>query len=296
MAILLTGREVSVALNQQSKLRSQKLCSMGIQPSLAVIRCGENHDALSYEKSLGSKADECGIKIIKYILPENVKKQELLGLIQAVNADQSIHGCLIFRPLPGGLMELQDEICATLSPEKDVDCCTAASSAGVYLGNNYGFPPCTAEACIHILRHYNIPLAGKHVVVIGRSLVVGRPVSMLLLRENATVTVCHSHTVNMPELCRQADIIISAAGHPGLLTADYVRPGQVVLDVSVSWAANMPNKNGGLGRLVGDAVFDDIEPIVSAISPVPGGVGTVTSSVLISHVISAAERSLQHEQ
>jgi methylenetetrahydrofolate dehydrogenase (NADP+)/methenyltetrahydrofolate cyclohydrolase len=118
---------------------------------------------------------------------------------------------------------------------------------------------------------------------------------MLLLRENATVTVCHSHTENMPELCRQADIIISAAGQPGLITADYVRPGQVVLDVSVSWVANMPNSSGSLGRFVGDTVFDELEPIVSAISPVPGGVGTVTSSVLISHVVSAAERSLQHE-
>jgi methylenetetrahydrofolate dehydrogenase (NADP+)/methenyltetrahydrofolate cyclohydrolase len=293
--MLLSGREVSAALNQQSKLRSQRLCSLGVQPCLAVIHCGESPDALSYEKGLGLKADECGVKLLKYLLPEDTQKQQLFDLIHAVNIDPKIHGCLIFRPLPGELLKLQDELCAAISPEKDVDCCTMASSAGVYLGNNYGFPPCTAEACIHILRHYNIPLSGKHVVVIGRSLVVGRPVSMLLLRENATVTVCHSHTENMPQLCRQADIIICAAGQPGLITADYVRPGQVVLDVSVSWAANMPNKNGGLGRLVGDTVFDELEPIVSAISPVPGGVGTVTSSVLISHVISAAERSLQHE-
>ena len=169
---------------------------------------------------------------------------------------------------------------------------TDLSNAGVFTGKELGFAPCTPQACMEILHHYGIDPKGKRAVVIGRSLVVGKPVAMMLLAENATVTICHTKTVDTPAIARQADILVSSAGVLGSLTKDYVRPGQVLIDVSINWDENKPNAKGGLGAIAGDAVYDEVEPIVTAITPVPGGVGSVTTSVLISHVVEAAKRTL----
>ena len=218
-------------------------------------------------------------------------KEDLLKLIDEINANDAIHGVLMFRPLPKHLKADQNEICNRLDPKKDVDCMTDLSNAGVFEGrSDLGFAPCTPAACMEILDYYGIDCKGKNAVVIGRSLVVGKPAAMMLMGKNATVTVCHTKTVNTAEICRKADILVSAAGVLNSLTKDYVRPGQVVIDVSINWDENKPNARGGLGAIAGDAVYAEVEPIVEAITPVPGGVGSVTTSVLMKHVIEAAER------
>lgn len=292
MARLLLGREVAAAMNENTKARAAALAEKGIRPKLALIRCGEGEDDLSYEKSARRAAETAGVMLEGIHLPASVSRHELYERIRSVNIDRFVHGCLILRPLPGELAAAQGEVCACLAPEKDVDCCTPAANAALFMGQGTGFPPCTAQACMEMLTHYGISCRGKKAVVIGRSLVVGRPLAMLLLAQDATVTICHSRTENMAELCRRADLIISAAGAPGLITGDFVRPGQVLLDVSMNWDATLPNSHGSLGRFVGDAAFEEVEPVVEAISPVPGGVGGVTSAVMMRHVVEAAERSL----
>ena len=198
----------------------------------------------------------------------------------------------MFRPLPKHLKADQNEICNRLDPKKDMDCMTDLSNAGVFEGrSDLGYAPCTPEACMEILDYYGIDCKGKSAVVIGRSLVVGKPAAMMLMGKNATVTVCHTKTVNTAEVARSADILVSAAGVLGSLTKDYVRPGQVVIDVSINWDPNKVNSKGGKGAIAGDAVFEEVEPIVEAITPVPGGVGSVTTSVLMKHVVEAAERA-----
>ena len=292
MAKQLLGKEVTAALNQRLQEQVACLKEKGVCPKLAIIRCGEDPSDLAYEKGAEGRAALIGVEVQKFLLPGDVSKQRLLETIDQVNADDSIHGCLMFRPLPGHLKQDQDEICNHLAAAKDVDCMTDLSNAGVFTGKPLGFAPCTPQACMEILHHYGIDPKGKRAVVIGRSLVVGKPVAMMLLAENATVTICHTKTVDTPAIARQADILISAAGVLGSLTKDYVRPGQVVIDVSINWDENKPNSKGGLGAMSGDAVYEEVEPIVEAITPVPGGVGSVTTSVLISHVVEAARRTL----
>lgn len=292
MAKQLLGKEVTAAMDQRLQERVTALKERGVSPKLAIIRCGEDPSDLSYEKGAESRAARIGVEVQKFLLPGDVNKQCLIETIDQVNADTSIHGCLLFRPLPAHLRQDQDEICNHLAAAKDVDCMTDLSIAGVFTGKDLGFAPCTPQACMEILHHYGIDPKGKRAVVIGRSLVVGKPVAMMLLAENATVTICHTKTVDTPAIARQADILISAAGVLGSLTKDYVRPGQVVIDVSINWDENKPNSKGGLGAMSGDAVYEEVEPIVEAITPVPGGVGSVTTSVLISHVVEAARRTL----
>ena len=287
----LLGKEVTAALDQRLQERVAALKEKGVSPKLAIIRCGEDPSDLSYEKGAESRATRIGVEIQKFLLPCDVSKGRLMETIDQVNADSTIHGCLLFRPLPAHLRQDQDEICNHLAAAKDVDCMTDLSNAGVFTGKDLGFAPCTPQACMEILHHYGIDPKGKRAVVIGRSLVVGKPVAMMLLAENATVTICHTRTVDTPAVARQADILVSSAGVLGSLTKDYVRPGQVVIDVSINWDKDKPNAKGGLGAIAGDAVYDEVEPIVAAITPVPGGVGSVTTSVLIGHVVEAAERA-----
>lgn len=289
MAKLLLAREVTAAMVSRLREQVQSLSQAGVVPSLAIIRCGEKAADLTYERGALKRAEEIGIGISRIVLPENVEKQRLLGEIDRLNRDASVHGVLLFRPLPQHLLPFEEEICNRLTADKDVDAMTNLSYAGVFTGKQLGFAPCTAEACIAILRHYGIDCRGKRAVVIGRSLVVGKPMAMLLMKENATVTVCHTKSVDIAGICRQADIIVTAAGCLGSLTDAFVRPGQVVVDVSMNWDPNKVTKNG-IGGMVGDAVFSQVEPIVEAITPVPGGVGGVTSMVLMSHVVEAAQR------
>ena len=289
MAKLLLGKEVNEALVAALQARTAALKEKGVQPTLGIIRLGENPSDLSYEKGATKRAEEVGVAVKNYILPEDASKEDVLKVIDEVNADDSVHGVLMFRPLPKHLKNDQDEICNRLAPKKDVDSMTHMSNAGVFEGQDLGYAPCTPAACMEILDHYGIDCKGKNAVVIGRSLVVGKPAAMMLMAKNATVTICHTRTVNTAEICRNADIIISAAGVLNSLTKDFVREGQIVIDVSMNWN---PEKitSKGKGGMSGDCVFDEVEPIVEAITPVPGGVGAVTTSVLMKHVVEAAEK------
>ena len=290
MAKRLLGKEVNEALVAALQGRTAALREKGVVPTLGIIRLGENPSDLSYEKGATKRAEEVGVAVKNYILPETASKEDVLAVIDEVNADASVHGVLMFRPLPKHLKADMDEICNRLAPCKDVDSMTHMSNAGVFEGQDLGYAPCTPAACMEILDHYGIDCKGKNAVVIGRSLVVGKPAAMMLMAKNATVTMCHTKTVNTAEICKNADIIISAAGVLNSLTKDYVREGQVVIDVSMNWN---PEKitTKGKGGMSGDCVFDEVEPIVEAITPVPGGVGAVTTTVLMKHVVEAAEKA-----
>ena len=285
MARLLLGKEVNEKLNARIISDCEALKAKGVVPTLAIIRCGERPDDLSYERGATKRADTLGVAVEKIFLPEDVTKEKLIETIDEVNANDKIHGVLLFRPLPKHLKADQDEISNRVDTKQDIDGMTDLSNAGVFMGKELGFAPCTPEACMEILAHYGIDCTGKKAVVIGRSLVVGKPAAVMLMARNATVTVCHTRTLDVPAVAREADILITAAGKLRSLTKDYVRPGQIVIDVSINW-------DEAKGGIAGDAVFEEIEPIVDAITPVPGGVGAVTTSVLIGHVVEAAKRSL----
>ncbi len=284
MAKLLLGKEVNEALNARVRAACGRLKAGGVSPTLAIVRCGERPDDLSYERGALKRAEALGVAVERFLLPEDVSKAELLKTIDGLNANDAIHGVLLFRPLPKHLKADQNEICNRLDPRKDVDGMTDGSSAGVFMGKALGFAPCTPAACMEILDHYGIDCTGRRAVVLGRSLVVGKPAAMMLLGKNATVTVCHTKTKHVAEIAREADILVSAAGVLGSLTKDYVRPGQVVIDVSINW-------DEAKGIIAGDAVYGEVEPIVEAITPVPGGVGSVTTSILMKHVVEAAGRA-----
>lgn len=285
MAKLLLGKEVNAALNARIIADCEALKAQGIQPKLGIVRCGERPDDLSYERGATKRAATLGVEVEKFVLPAGVTKEELLKVIDDINANDQIHGVLMFRPLPKHLKADEDEICNRLDPRKDVDGMTNGSNAGVFMNKKLGFAPCTPSACMEILDHYGIDCTGKKAVVIGRSLVVGKPAAIMLMGKNATVTVCHTRTKNVAEEAKKADILVSSAGVLKSLTKDYVRPGQIVIDVSINW-------DEAKGGIAGDAVFNEVEPIVDAITPVPGGVGAVTTSVLIGHVVEAAKRTL----
>ena len=289
MAKRLLGKEVNEALVAALQTRTAALKDKGVVPTLGIIRLGENPSDLSYEKGATKRAEEVGVAVKNFVLPEDASKEDVLAVIDQVNADDTIHGVLMFRPLPKHLKADQDEICNRLAPRKDVDSMTHMSNAGVFEGQDLGYAPCTPAACMEILDHYGIDCKGKNAVVIGRSLVVGKPAAMMLMGKNATVTVCHTKTVNTAEICKNADIIVTAAGVLNSLTKDFVREGQIVIDVSMNWN---PEKitSKGKGGMSGDCVFDEVEPIVEAITPVPGGVGAVTTTVLMKHVVEAAEK------
>ena len=292
MAKLLLGKEVNEALVANLQERTAALREKGTAPTLGIIRVGARPDDLSYEKGAIKKAELVGIDVKVIELPEDADREAVLAAVDQVNADNSIHGVLMFQPFPAHLRPYQREICNRLDPKKDMDCLTDLSSAGVYQGrSDLGYAPCTPAACMEILDFYGIDCKGKNAVVIGRSLVVGKPAGMMLMGKNATVTTCHTKTVNTAEICKNADIIVSAAGVLNSLTAEYVRPGQIVIDVSINWDENKINARGGKGGIAGDAKFDEVEAIVDAITPVPGGVGAVTTTVLMKHVVEAAEKA-----
>ncbi|MCD8159623.1 MAG: bifunctional 5,10-methylenetetrahydrofolate dehydrogenase/5,10-methenyltetrahydrofolate cyclohydrolase [Clostridiales bacterium] len=282
MPILLKGGPVVAAMNENSAARCAALAAKGVTPQLAIVRVGERPDDLSYERGVMKRCAGVGVAVRQFLLPADAAQEELLAVIDRVNRDRAIHGCLLFRPLPKTMDD--GAIRAALAPEKDVDGITDLSLAGVFTGAATGFAPCTAQACAEILDFYQIPLSGKRVTVVGRSLVVGKPAAMLLDRRNATVTMCNSRTQNLATVCREADVVVVAMGRMGAVGGDCLRPGQIVVDVGIHVGPD--------GKLRGDVRFDEAEGIVSAITPVPGGVGTVTNSVLVRHVVEAAERSL----
>ena len=283
MAELLKGGPAAAALTEKLILRAEALRQKGSVPCLAVLRIGERPDDLAYERAALQRCEKVGIAVRHFVLPADVSQDRLLGAISEINNDDRIHGCLMFRPLPKSLDE--QAACAALSPLKDIDGVTPASMAMIYTGRGEGYAPCTARSCMELLKHYGIDPSWKRAVVIGRSLVIGRPVAALLLAADATVTVCHTRTRDLPAVVREADIVIAAVGRPEALGAEYFRAGQTVLDIGINWS-------DAKQKLVGDVDFDAVEPIVSAISPVPAGVGSVTTAVLCTHVIEAAEKTI----
>lgn len=282
MSVILKGAPVVAAMNEANAARCAALREKGVIPTLAVVRVGAREDDLSYEKGVMARCAKVGVEVKQFLLSADAAQEELLGVIACINADPSIHGCLLFRPLP---QQFDDRtVRAALAPEKDIDGITDGSLAGVFTNTSLGYPPCTAQACLEILKFYGIPLSGRRAVVVGRSLVVGKPAAMMLDRENATVTLCNSRTRDLPEVCREADIMVVAMGKAGAVGAEHLREGQVVVDVGIH-----VNEEG---KLCGDVRFGEAEPLVEAITPVPGGVGTVTTSVLVSHVVEAAEKTV----
>ena len=314
MAEILKGAPVASAITEELKTRCAALKEKDVFPTIAIVRVGERPDDLAYERAAVKRLESIGIAVRQYVLDEKCDESEVIGAINEINIDSGIHGCLMFRPLPDRKAEIRAS--ARLVAEKDLDCMTGGSLAGVFAGNGEGFPPCTAQAVIELCDHYGIELEGREVVVIGRSLVIGKPVSMLLLGRNATVTLCHTKTRNLAEVCHRADIIVAAAGRAGLVTEEFVSgrihsydnpdeameistgheqptetpawinsaSGQIVIDVGINVTAD--------GRLTGDVDFENVAPRVAAITPVPGGVGSITTAVLAKHLIIAAEKTL----
>lgn len=281
MANLLKGKDVAISINERSKKDIEALKNKGIIPTLAIVRVGSKESDLSYEKGAIKRASEVGVEVKSIVLDENVDYNSFYSTLDKLNNDNSVHGILLLRPIPN---ELDNEKARLyIKPEKDVDGCGNGSLSGVFTNTEYGFAPCTAQAAIEILDYYNIDVTGKNVVVVGRSLVVGKPLSMLLLNKNATVTVCHSKTKDLPGICKKADIVICAIGRLEMLNADYFSNNQIVIDVGINWSETKQ-------KLCGDVLFEEAEPIVDSITPVPGGVGSVTTSVLINHVVEACKR------
>ena len=281
MAELWRGAPVAAAMTEKLTSQAAELTACGIIPTLAMVRVGERPEDLSYERGALKRCEAIGIAVRQFLLPPCVDQQTLLDTIEQINADHGIHGCLLFRPLPVHLDEAA--ICSALSPAKDVDGITAGSLATVFAGGGEGYPPCTAQACLEILDYYGYSLKGKRALVVGRSLVIGKPVSMLLLNRHATVTICHTRTADLAGECRRADVLVAAAGKAGAVSAQCLAHGQVVLDVGINLGPD--------GTLVGDVDFEAANQTAAAITPVPGGVGAVTTSVLASHVIQAARQS-----
>lgn len=277
------GAPAAAALMEDLTGRIERLSGAGVTPTLAIVRVGERPDDCAYETGAVKRCEKAGVAVKRFPLPAGCSALELRAVLEHINAVSEIHGCLMLRPLPDPAME--EMACALLDPKKDVDCMTPAALAGVFAGKGWGYPPCTAQACLELLNYYGTDLTGKRAAVVGRSLVIGKPVSMLLQAENATVTMCHTRTKDLPAVCRGAEVLIAAAGRANLLGAAHVSPGQVVLDVGINVDES--------GKLCGDVKFDEAEPVVSAITPVPGGVGAVTTAVLVKHVVEAAERTLQ---
>ena len=281
MGEIIKGKPVGDALSEVLKGECEALVKDGIQPKLAILRVGAKPNDLSYEKGALKKCDTIGIKAEVTELPEGTTQEQYIEALEKLNKDSSVHGILTFRPLPKGIDE--EVIKNVIAPEKDVDCFSPMNTAKLMEGDKTGFPPCTPTAVVEILKHYNVPLKGAKVVVLGRSMVVGKPVSMLLLGENATVTICHSKTQDLQKVCADADVLVAGVGRARMVTADYVKEGAVVIDVGI----NAKPEGGGICENINT---DDVVGKASMVTPVPAGVGSVTTSILAKHVIKACKQ------
>ena len=282
MARILRGKPVAEAILERTAAKVHELNDREIYPTLAIFRVGQKGADISYEKGAGKRCEETGVKVKHFTFAEDVEPEEFYRVLDEANKDPSIHGILVFRPLPKDRFR-DEELRNRIAPEKDVDGCTDLSLAGIFTNKDLGFAPCTAQAVIEILNHYGIGIRGKNVVVLGRSLVIGKPVSMMLLNRNATVTICHTRTADPAGICSKAEILVCTTGQMEMVTREYTNEKQTVIDVGIDW-------NEKKQKLCGDVLYDDVEPFVEDLTPVPGGVGSVTTSVLVSHVAEAAER------
>ena len=280
--LFLKGAEVSRSIKETMIKNVSVLESHGISPTVAVVRVGDKESDISYEKSIIKCCDSVGVLSKRVWLNENAGQEELEATVDELNRDKSIHGILVFMPLPAGYDDAR--IRKMISPEKDIDGMTGESAAAVFAGEEQGFAPCTAQAVVEILKFYKFELSGARVCIIGRSLVVGRPLSMLLLKENATVTICHSKTLNPSKIARESDILIAATGKMKSIGKDFFADGQVIIDVGIHFDSD--------GKMCGDVDFSSADDLTAAVTPVPGGVGSVTTAVLISHVVKSAMRGL----
>ncbi len=278
----LLGKPVGDSINESLKGTIADLEGKGIVPTLAVVRVGAREDDLAYERGIKKKFSDMNCQVTVVELPEDVSQEDLDETVKALDNDSEIHGILLFRPLPKHLTD--KNIVNTISSGKDVDCMGNANMAKLFAGDKDGFAPCTAQAVMEMISHYGIDIKGKKVTVIGRSLVIGKPVALMLIGGNATVTVCHTKTADLKAECLAADIIVAAAGKAKMITKDYVRPGQIVLDVGM----NVDEE----GKLCGDVDFAGVSEIVDSITPVPRGVGSVTTSVLLKNTVTNASRTI----
>lgn len=272
------GSEVAKAMKKDLIQEVEVLKEKGVEPHLTIIRVGDRPDDLTYERNAKRRMELVGITCSVVELEESISQKELEKVFSEVNQDENVHGILLFQPLPAHLNV--EPIKSQIHPYKDVDCMCMENAAKIFVGNQTGHAPCTAEAVMEMLRHYEISVSGKRVVILGRSLVIGRPLSMLMLEQNATVTICHSKTEHLEEVCKEADILVAAVGKARMVTDEMVREGAVVVDVGINVDEN--------GNLFGDVDFAKVEAKSDFITPVPKGVGSVTTSVLAKHVIQAA--------
>ena len=279
MGEIIKGKPVGDALSGQLKLECEALVKDGIQPKLAILRVGAKPNDLSYEKGALKKCETIGIQTEVTELPEGTTQDEYIAALEKLNNDASVNGILTFRPLPEGIDE--EVIKNVIAAEKDVDCFSPLNTAKLMEGDKSGFPPCTPTAVVEILKHYDVELNGANVAVLGRSMVVGKPAAMLLLNENATVTICHSRTKNLEKVTSQADILVAAVGRAKMIKENSVKEGAVVIDVGINVDEN--------GNLCGDVDTASVQDKVSMITPVPAGVGSVTTSILAKHVVKACK-------
>lgn len=276
MSELLKGKPVADAILARTREGAAAFYEKkGRSPKAAIIRVGARPDDLAYERGIKNRAAQADVEIDVEELAEDVSREELLRTIKRRNEDAATDGILLFLPLPDHLDE--QEAVNAISPQKDLDGVSDASKLGVYTDSGIGNPPCTAQAVMEILAYYKVPLSGKKAVVIGRSQVVGKPLAMLLLKQNATVTICHSKTHDLSQETRQTDILISAAGRIGMVTGTDVREGQTVIDVGINFDS--------AGKMKGDVLYEEVADKVACLTPVPGGVGSVTTAVLLSHLL-----------
>ena len=279
MAKLIDGKVISAAVKAEVAKEVAKLKEQGITPGLAVIIVGEDPASKVYVANKEKACEAIGMASFKYALPEDTTEEELLKLIKELNEDSKVNGILCQLPLPCHLDE--ELIINSILPEKDVDAFHPHNVGKIMIGN-YDFLPCTPAGIMEMLKYENIELEGKECVVIGRSNIVGKPMSMLLLHKNGTVTICHSRTKNLKEVCKRADILVAAVGRANFVTADMVKEGAVVIDVGINRLDN--------GKLCGDVNFTEVEPIASYITPVPGGVGPMTIATLMKNTLTAAKK------
>ena len=273
---VLKGAEVSVKMKEEVQAALAK-CK-GESPKLAIIRVGENPDDMSYERGATKKMEAFGLRVESYHFPADISDGEFKEEFQKINGDADVTGILMLRPLPKQICEKDIE--GMIDPEKDLDGISPVNIAKVFAGDDSGFAPCTAEAVVEVLKAAEIPMTGKRVTIVGRSMVVGKPLSMLMVKENATVTICHTRTKDLAGTCRNAEILVAAAGRAKMLNGDYVGQDAVVIDVGINVDEN--------GKLCGDVDYDTIQDKAQAATPVPGGVGAVTTAVLAKHLVRAA--------
>lgn len=272
----LRGKKVSDGIKEYV---SKELETLSFVPKLAIVRVGENPDDMSYERGATKKLKSFGLDVASYVFPQDISDEDFKKAFKDINEDDEVTGILLLRPLPRTINEKDIE--NMIDPKKDLDGISPINIAKVFAGNTTGFSPCTAEAVIEVLKAYDIELTGKRVTVVGRSMVVGKPVSMLLLKENATVTMTHTRTVDLKKTCSDAEIVVAAAGRAKMLNSDYCGQDAVMIDVGINVDEN--------GKLCGDVDYATLDGKASAATPVPGGVGTVTTAVLAKHLIQAAK-------